>query len=909
MKKIISIVLLCTMLLACFAGCGAKQGQIDLNSYAGEVNAENLSASFDTTIDTSEGVYDATNNPDGTYSVYDGVIDDEDKLWYSNGAVNDVYTINTADELMYLFWMINQSQNCTAGANPMDSTITKQPKYSFAGKTIKIARDLVVNTVEAGTTHVDSAEAYTNDTLYQTTHIAGNGNVYFDGTIDGQGNIISGLYQVANGNNRSFFGPLYNATFKDLVIINSFMDGLHTDADKKMCSGISIMSRGAITFTDVYADITVKNSDVNGNTSRCALFVGEVTSGSITMTNCESHGDMLNGGSGMAGAFIGYVKAATSVKLTNCDSYGDITLGVAKSQVGGLIGRLNNATSVTLKNCDVSGDVGYEIDLTKDCNLVGGLVGYSVSSNLTIDTCTFSGTVEGDRSTGGMIGLFDSNKTLTIKNSTVSGTINATLAAEKNLFVGGFAGGVRSINANVYGNTFSGNLNVTINANAAKEWHTGIAPLVGSFADKAQRGTLTLWNNTIGGTMKVVESDGDDAAEMDKNTQYAYYAGKMVGISGERAQLSYLGGNDISGLTVDAETNIEVLAGGAGAFGADKVEVIGYQLSQKNTDTNTYDVRFVAATRGHADALGFVVTMKYIDENDQVHERVKTIYAEYLYESVKGTDDNGEEITYTASQFGNKYLYTLVVKNVPASYVEAAEGEEKFGISLIPFQGYAGVDVVEEVETPWNYSLAGVPFIYGKQPTAVAENTVALTDVGTYASLEALYKTGEDDVAVTPTYEFVKTSYKDNLYYNVDTANGGTDYCVYPSTNAPFNTAEFTALKNVNMMTYTVGEDVEEGTYDLVLKLRVKNTSARKLLMYLNDGEDGYLVGYEAGDVKASSDTDTENSYYVKVGTFTFKAGDTITFKIDTGLSSAMHVRGLYLINAATDVAAAEPQA
>ena len=914
-----------------------QKGEVYADAYAEEAVAEDVAATTTgytgrTEIDTSGGEYHkegvdwvATTfdpqevNENGTYDTYTGrtsgswVTKTFTQWWGVDGefsaataskningkgvkeTIGDkeyyVFEIGTAEQLAGFFRMLNYPDALAEGKT-IDPTVaavfgtglTKAPRYDFSNAYIRLTRDIDL-------TGIDNM-IYTAD-----------GSSYFNGVFDGQGHVIANRQMSSSAKSgASLFGGFVNATVKNVAFIDCTVN---EGTGASYLAGLAVWSAGNVTIENVYI-----SGSITGTANRVGGLIGRVYSGNVTISNCTNACAIE--ANTYVGGFIGYAKA-TSLQMTNCKNEGDVTYNNT-SQNGGFIGRLDSVKSVSLKNCVVSSEISPKSDLNNNCSLIGGFFGYVTgNTDMTINTCTFSGTVEGDRSTGGMIGLLDANQKTIITSSTVSGTINVTLAAQKNLFAGGFVGGMRSVEAKVYENTFSGNLNVTINDSAAtKEWHTGVAPLVGSFADKAGRGTLSVWNNTIGGTMKVVENDGDSATQMDNETQYAYYAGKLIGVSGGRAQVSYLGGNDVSGLVVNADTNIDVMANGAGALGADMVKVEGYQLSQKSA-SNTYDIRFVASTRGQSNGLGFVVGVKYIDDAGKVQEKLKTVYAEHAYESIRGTNKDGVVETYTAAEFGNKYLYTLVIKNVPASYVEVAAGEEKFGITLIPFQTYAGVDVstVEDavVETPWKYDLAGVPSIYGKLPTNVAENTISLTNVGTYTSLEALYKTGESDVTVTPTQNFAKDSYKNNLYYNVDTSNGGKDYCVYPNTNAPFSSEDFAHLKNANLMTYTVADGIEEGEYDLVIKLRVKNTTARKLLMYLNDGEDGYLVGYVKDNVTASSSNEEQNTYYVKVGTFTFKSGDTITFKIDTGIGSAMHVRGLYLVDPANDVAVAEPAA
>ena len=102
--------------------------------------------------------------------------------------VGNVYTINTANELMAFADALN-------GGN------------SFAGKTIKLNADIVIN---AG------SYPWANPVSW-----SGNGGSWgnrFAGNFDGQGHTISGLYNV-NGNNAGLFGRADAGTeFKNLTI-------------------------------------------------------------------------------------------------------------------------------------------------------------------------------------------------------------------------------------------------------------------------------------------------------------------------------------------------------------------------------------------------------------------------------------------------------------------------------------------------------------------------------------------------------------------------------------------------------------------------------------------------------------------------------------------------------------------
>lgn len=1031
MKKLVSIVLLCAMLVSCFAGCGMQKGAIDLNVYAGDANVSNTAYTdpgFTTSIDTSGDPYHPTNNPTGTYSVYSGT---KDKDWYDPDNLQTEYVLETADQLMGFFDLLNGAVNSTvvlqgfgATSNGTTTAITQVAQNPFAvyekengvikadanGNpviasqiTVKLARHMIINQLDAGLTSVDSLDDF--QTSYATTQIAGNGTRFFSGIFDGNGKIISGLYQKPTSNNRSLFGPLYGGTIKNLTIIDSLWD-----CNGKASAALSIWSYGDCTISNVYSEfymiggptsdagqsgfvgevksgsltiencvnattiasatkafvagfvgrtvlqsytptggtkisapaitaITINNclnaGNINTASGTAAGFVGLCNAGSLTITNCNNTGNVVTtqtdnradfsyddryiaafvgcfnntgdtgilsmsgcvnsgniSGEGYTAALLGGGSAKT-ISMTDCSSSGNVTY--TGGQSGGLMGNVNG--TITLTNCSASGTISIPENATMRPanNLIGGLIGQVDGSKaLTLKNCTFSGTVKGNRCTAGLVGAAHSTGTLTVDSCTVSGTVLGEMNAEKNLSVGGLIGNLRSNKTTIKNSTFSGTLNVDFqtvpSGTAAKNGPCAAGAIVGGFSDYTSAGKLLMMlGNTVSGSMKVTNSDAD--------TTYGHYAGIFLGYSNGLSRVEYIGNNTISEtFSIDTNSNVEIYKGGA--IGGDMIQVEGYQISAKNTANNTYNLRFVASTRGEYDALGFVVGVKYTDGEGNVHEKLRTAYASTLYTSIYGGDDkDGNPIEYAASDYNQKYLYTLEIRNVPAAYVEA--DTQTFGITLLPFG--VNKETVESETTVTNFP--GVPATYGTLPTAKAEEDLALENVGSYTTLNALY--GKDAALVAaPSLTIGKDDYKNNLYFGIDSANGGTDYCVYPSTNEPYTAS---TVKNVSFMTYTV-TGIEEGTYDLVLKLRVKNDSARRVIMYLNDGQDAYLVGYATEDVKGFSTTEAENSYYVKVGTFTFGEGDTITFKIDSSWGSAMHLRGMYLMTEAdfTEAPAAE---
>ena len=109
-----------------------------------------------------------------------------DTSWYDEFADEDTFVISTAADLYGLAKIVN------------DTTDTVYKSEQFNGKTIKLGADITINKGKATTEKWDTTQDVDGNavtgTEYTWTPIGDNSTgIYFEGTFDGQDNVIAGL--------------------------------------------------------------------------------------------------------------------------------------------------------------------------------------------------------------------------------------------------------------------------------------------------------------------------------------------------------------------------------------------------------------------------------------------------------------------------------------------------------------------------------------------------------------------------------------------------------------------------------------------------------------------------------------------------------------------------------------------
>ncbi|MBO7376077.1 MAG: hypothetical protein J6V01_03135 [Clostridia bacterium] len=260
----------------------------------------------------------------------DYVVAPEDTGWYDAAASE--YTISTKGELAFF------------------ATLAKT--NNFAGKTVKLGADIVWTEGEAsslGFTPAPGAELNSWQPIGPSTSNP------FQGTFDGQGHTISGIYMHTNRQNAGLFGVVKNSVIKNLTLSNCCIS-LYKDGDPNPS----------------WAGIVVSNS------------WGDNEMSGVVVSDCYIIGDPAE--SSYLGGLVGCAASASGTNLyKNCAVTGGFS---GKDAVGGLVGLVRNKKTVVVENCVCTADIAAATDCA---GIIGWLCGLCEMRNvlfLGTVTCT-----------------------------------------------------------------------------------------------------------------------------------------------------------------------------------------------------------------------------------------------------------------------------------------------------------------------------------------------------------------------------------------------------------------------------------------------------------------------------------------------------------------------------------------
>ena len=300
----------------------------------GDTAKDNMNLDFTNTWATVSG-----NAP--VLKVFEAMV--MDTSWYVGHESDSTYVLKDKGDLLG-FAKLSQTNN-------------------FAGKTVKLGADIVVN-------YGNAADWATVAPAHNWTPIG-----EFAGTFDGDMHTISGLYVNSTNTNVGLFSKTTAAAkVKELKLVNSYFKNQVSTAASYIGS---IVGSALGEFDTIYSGAIVET-----NKQRVGGLVGYVSSDSST---------------------------TTKFKMTNCWFAGSVTSTRADDiRIGGLIGQ-SQATS-EIKNCLSTGTVNAPSANTADPE-IAGLVG-CVSSTLKLNNCVSAGTLNigsGSKNYGGIVG-YNSNK-------------------------------------------------------------------------------------------------------------------------------------------------------------------------------------------------------------------------------------------------------------------------------------------------------------------------------------------------------------------------------------------------------------------------------------------------------------------------------------------------------------------
>lgn len=242
-----------------------------------------------------------------TPSVYSGTAD---TTWYDANNPKTQYVLTTADQFVGL------------------NLIRKEQKVTFKGVTIKLGADIVIN---EGTLEQIKANGSKNKTLEVT-----GSDIVFEGTFDGQGHSISGVYYSTGYSYRSIFGAVGgNAVIKNFVLENSYFTA-STEAGKSCFGAIVGLindSKANVSLSNIILASTVLMEQGTHTIKYVGGFVGYISKGALTINNCHLNATVNFPDSECLGGLIGLAKAGTNISINNCHGTGSVT---GKNFVAGL---------------------------------------------------------------------------------------------------------------------------------------------------------------------------------------------------------------------------------------------------------------------------------------------------------------------------------------------------------------------------------------------------------------------------------------------------------------------------------------------------------------------------------------------------------------------------------------------
>lgn len=276
----------------------------------------------------------ATNS---SVSVYDGT---PDTTWFQKDVKE--YTLTTAAQFAGL------------------ATVCKN-NGSLAGYTIRLGCDMVFNSGDA------SKWSAGNKPAYSYTPIPN-----FDGTLDGCGHIISGLYYNSNQGDVGLISKSAQGVIKNLGIVNS---GFTTTGNR--CGSLIGGTGAAVKLENIYSDALISANNQAG---------GLVGLGGGQFTKCVFAGS-ATAAANYSGGMLGEDNGAKAV-FTDCINLGSIQ--AKGNRAGGMAGQLR-VKGETLTRCVNSGTVSGSIS--------GAMIGRVAKPLQTVDCVyiqEFGETPQGD---------------------------------------------------------------------------------------------------------------------------------------------------------------------------------------------------------------------------------------------------------------------------------------------------------------------------------------------------------------------------------------------------------------------------------------------------------------------------------------------------------------------------------
>ena len=321
-----------------------------------------------------------------------------DSFSSGNGTEEDPYIIETAEQLAFFASQVNAGE-------------------TFEGKFISIIKSINLGNKEFTPIGVGPTGETPNNWDWSG---------YFNGTLDGKGNVITGIkITQPTMHGVGLIGSLQEkSTVKNLNIYEGTIIG------NTRVGGIAGASIGKIINCTNKATIIAQDNENTYSGLMVGGIVGAINKGSID--NCKNYGNVTAKDDSLtlkkgkfAGGIVGqvYVGEGEDITISNCTNSGNII--ATYQQAGGIAGLLDKkeglTNKITIINCNNSGKVSTgDSEKLEATVMAGGIIGWARTETI-IDNCTNSGNITATRQkAGGIVGQQDAGE---IKNCTNNGYI------------------------------------------------------------------------------------------------------------------------------------------------------------------------------------------------------------------------------------------------------------------------------------------------------------------------------------------------------------------------------------------------------------------------------------------------------------------------------------------------------
>jgi hypothetical protein len=336
----------------------------------------------------------------------------------------------------------------------------------------------------------------------------------FEGTFDGAGKTISGLYATKDASD-SGVGLFNTGTGATISNLNVRLDGFVSDP---CCAYGGLIG-------------------VSG---------GDVTISAVTVTSTTTLS-----APGPVGGLIGLLGGVTLIN----NSVVDVDVTAPVGGLGGLVGRGGGAgTTITINGSRVIGNLSA-------ANSIGGLVGSSNSSSVTISGSSFNGAISASNElAGGLLGV--GVYPVTIVNSEVVGDVTASSQGAGGL-IGRSDSGVTITNSD-----YRGNVRVT---GAPGEYAGGLVGAIGnsvaptSITGSSVSGLVSATGSYVGGFLGFIDDGNVVIADGDVNGSVSglRQVGGLIGTVDDLDDSVSITNTDVNATVTSANGGVGGMAGTA----------------------------------------------------------------------------------------------------------------------------------------------------------------------------------------------------------------------------------------------------------------------------------------------------------------------------------------------------------